>query len=341
MRFGGRPEQGTTAVLTSLRTPFLAAWLFYLLAIIYVSLIPFELEWRPPAEAWQAFLNAPDMRSPFGSRLDWATNVLLALPGAVLLSAALGRGATLGRVLLRLGLALGISLFVAPVLEFIQVYVPQRVPARNDIAAQWLGSFLGVLTWGLFGEWTGGILGYRRSGEGRLEELLGAGYLFLYLVFSLFPFDFVFGSRGGSEAWLWLPWLAEQPCGLACVGLLALEVAAAVPLGWALGVYLRNRGWSAPGKVVGAALLFGLMVEAGQGFLAHETAQGLSVLTRAVGIMAGYGLVAAGLIPAAGWIRRHARTMGLSAMGLYGVFLAFLNGRFAGPLRNPEEIAGA
>ncbi|MFA9460983.1 VanZ family protein [Thiohalorhabdus methylotrophus] len=324
------------------RIPLLGAWLFYLLVIVYISLAPFQLEWRPLWEAWTAFMNAPDMRSPFGSRVDWATNVLLAFPGALLLAAALGKGARSGTNLLRLSLALGISLGVAPLVEFLQVFVPDRVPARNDIAAQWLGSLLGVLTWGLLGGWLREVATLYRGGLRSGMEILGAGYLLGYLAFSLFPFDFSLPSTAPEASdGFWLPFLAAHPCGPGCLAVLVSEVAAALPLGWVLGVFLQDRGREGARKVLAAGLLFGALVELAQAFLPFESTQAASILTRALGILGGYGLVLVGFAPGTGWLRRHGRALAAFAMGLYLVFLAFLNGWFAGPLRDPEQVAGA
>ncbi|MFP4614888.1 MAG: VanZ family protein [Thiohalorhabdus sp.] len=340
MNPGGAPG-GKGASEPGLRGILLGFWGGYLLLAVFLSLLPFELEWRSPAEAWRAFLSAPDMQSPFGSRVDWASNVVLAFPGGLLLAAALGGWHQGWRAGLRMLLALGLTMLVAPVLEFLQVYVPERVPARNDILAQWLGGFLGVMTWALLGKWAREVAASRPADPHRGVEVLGAGYLLAYLGMAFFPFDFTFSAPGGAENGGWLTFLEPSPCGPACLAGLAAEALLALPIGWALGIFLQDRGRGSPGRVAGAAFLFAAVVELIQGALAHETTEILSILTRAAGILGGYAQVAAGLYPRVGWLRRHASALWGVGLGGYLVLLAVLNGWFGGPLRNPDEIAGA
>ncbi|KPV40034.1 hypothetical protein AN478_07650 [Thiohalorhabdus denitrificans] len=340
MNVGDSPA-GEGASEPGLRGLLLGMWGAYLLLAVFLSLLPLELEWHTPAEAWRAFLSAPDIQSPFGSRVDWASNVVLAFPGGLLLAAALGGWHQGRRALLRLLLALGLTMLVAPVLEFLQVYVPERVPARNDILAQWMGGFLGVVTWALLGGWAREVVASRSTELHRGVEVLGAGYLLVYLGMSLFPFDFTLQAPAGEGSGAWVTLLEQYPCGPVCVGGLAAEALLALPIGWALGVFLLDRGWGAPGRAAVAAFLFAGVVELAQGTLAYETAEGVSILTRTAGILGGYGLVAAGLYPRAGWLRRHAYALWGLGLGGYLILLAVLNGWFGGPMRNPHEIAGA
>jgi len=56
---------------------YLPIALLWALFVAYGSLVP--LEFRPRADAWQAFMDTPWLSLGVGSRADWVANVLLYL----------------------------------------------------------------------------------------------------------------------------------------------------------------------------------------------------------------------------------------------------------------------
>lgn len=165
------------------------AFLGSLFFIIYGSLVPLDFQPVSWDQAFARFVMAEVDGA--GSRVDWASNVLLAMPAvfsaAQWLLPGQGRtGAWLLRGLLVLGM-FGVSLSV----EFAQIFFPPRTVSWSDIQAQMIGALLALgcqLRWGpaltvwLLGWWRA----ERRSA--RLVRVLKA-YLLVMAGFSLLPLD--------------------------------------------------------------------------------------------------------------------------------------------------------
>src|SRR5258705_6225051 len=77
---------------SSRRKSLTVAAVCYLLFVVYGSLVPLEFHPRPLETAWRDFLAASYLVLGVESRADWVPNILLYMPLAYLLSAALAGG---------------------------------------------------------------------------------------------------------------------------------------------------------------------------------------------------------------------------------------------------------
>ena len=163
----------------------------FLAFVVYGSWVPFTFAPMPPERAAAEFREVLAGPVRFESRSDWAANVLLMVPAAFCLAGALGadrpRTGWIGDAVLVVPACLSVSVLV----EFGQLFIPDRVSSLNDIVAQGLGAVCGVLLWGLGGQrltdWG------RRFGQGQdptdaALRLLPA-YLGLLVVLHLLPLD--------------------------------------------------------------------------------------------------------------------------------------------------------
>lgn len=178
---------------------------------------------------------------------------------------------------------------IAVAVEYAQVYVAPRTVSRNDLLAEFLGAAAGVVLWLVAGERLLGLVCRVASGGGGALQAAAALYGLAYVAVALFPFDFV-SSRAELTARLAAMHPLLGPCGgLRCVLKLAAEVVIAVPLGLLLAARLP-----APRAAWGAAAgaLLGLTLEAAQVLLASGVVQGVSVVTRTLGVALGAALFA-------------------------------------------------
>ena len=127
----------------------------------------------------------------------------------------------------------------------------------------------------------------------RLLTYLLEFYAFLYIAFSIFPFDFIVSAEElewklYSDSWGWL--VANDFASASIVASLAkltAEVLAVVPLG-VLWARIRPEGKnSAELRSIRVGMGLGLSIEIIQFFLFSGISQGLSILTRTFGMYAG------------------------------------------------------
>ena len=132
----------------------LGALLLYLLLIGYGSLYPFS-GWRAPLNGSLAFLSAPWPHHI--TRTDLITNILAYLPLGYLLAAWLRLYLSRWRTVLWAILAT--SLF-SLLMEWSQTFLPGRIAATQDIAANVTGAMVGVMFYRLSQEskWPGRLL---------------------------------------------------------------------------------------------------------------------------------------------------------------------------------------
>ena len=230
-------------------------------------------------------------------------------------------------------------------IEILQVLFPPRTVSQNDITAGWLGGITGILIWVLAGArlWR---LAWAAAHPHRETLLAGIGlYTLAYIVFSLFPYDFLLNAQELS-----LKLTASPPSFLPvscapvsrCIASFLAEIIAVAPLGIALALWqsrgteippglLLSKGWmqrSGRGYLqallLGAAL--GLIIESLQFFIYTGVSQGLSILTRALGVTLGWAL--------SGWLfarplehrRFQLRPWTLGLLPLYLLALFVLSG---------------
>ncbi len=277
------------------RTPRLLA-AGYLLFIVYGSLVPLDFRPRPFEEAWQAFLGIQYFALGVDSRADWIANGVLYFPLSYLLCAALGtsRRAPLTQVLH----ATIVFLFCAAVaagVEFTQLFFPPRTVSLNDLIAELVGSAAGIAVRLIWGEALERLRSAMSIGGAGAIRAFAVVYLLAYLAASLFPFDFYisaaeFSQKLASDAYGML--LAPGMCDKfsLCSLRLFAESLFVVPLGLLLSITLGKTARRPHATAVWCGLALGFAIEVTQLFMASGTSQGISLLTRAVGVSLGVTL---------------------------------------------------
>jgi VanZ family protein len=264
----------------------LTLWLAYTAFVVYGSLVPLDFHPQPLNQAWQAFLHIPYLQLGLDSRADWVANGVLYLPlgylSATLLFRAGGRAWRLAAIVLAglfcFGLALGV--------EFAQLFFPPRTVSLNDLIAEFIGSALGVVLAPFLLPWLKQAQARWRLGGAQLHRHALQAYAVAYGFLCLFPFDFLISAaewreKIDSPSWGWLL-AADAPRPALVMLQLGVEVVMAVPIGFLVGRRSRTGlGWG---------LLTGLAIELGQLCIASGISQGLSVLTRMLGVMVGVAL---------------------------------------------------
>ncbi|MDS4068295.1 MAG: VanZ family protein, partial [Candidatus Competibacter sp.] len=337
-------------MLPSSRTHLWILALLYGVTLVYLNLIP--LDFRPlPLDEWlRQAMAMPWLKLGLASRADWVANLLMAAPFGFLVASALGAPSGKGRANSRLSaydvssiaptragrlaaILLGGPVVVALILviEIVQILFPQRTISLNDLVAGWLGGAIGILAWTMAGErlWR---LAWEAAHPNRRTLLAGIGlYTLAYAALSLFPYDFILNAGELADKFntVHLGFMSES-CSSAsrCVASVLAEILAVVPLGVGLALW-RDGPISGPrgyllALVVGA--LFGLMIEFLQIFIYSGISQGLSVMTRALGVALGWAL--------SGWLfarpledrRFQLRPWALWALSPYVLAVFVLNG---------------
>jgi VanZ family protein len=317
---------------TTSRGGLARASLIYAGFVVYGSLVPLSFRARPFADAWHAFLHTPYLHLGVASRADWIANILLYVPLAFLASGWLAR---------RRHGALSVLLLcalIAVAVEFAQLFFPPRTVSLNDMIAELIGTGAGIALWQATGErllerWNALLLGGREAGRA-----FTALYTAAYVLYALFPYDFLISARELAEK-LANPnataLFMTQSCGgiIACGGKLASEVLIVAPLGVFLGM-VAGRGASGVPRAFGWGLLLGAVIEGLQVFLASGVSQGASVLTRGLGTALGF---AAHRSFSRDWFLRHQSSIRLAVLAslpLYVALLLALIGFFGSPLES-------
>lgn len=309
------------------------AALLYALFVVYGSLIPFDWRDRATLDTLAAFEAIPYLELGVASRADWVANILLYIPLSFLATAALALGRRPWVAAIGAALVATACVALAFATEFAQLYFPPRTVSQNDLIAESIGTALGIALWfgagpRLFALWRG-LLAGGHAAHRSLLVLFVLGYLAL----SFFPYDLLVSSaelRHKLANPAVVTWGVAGSCGgaLSCSVKLAAELLVAMPIGALLA-------WALPTLRVPAAffigLVIGLVIEGGQLLLASGVSQGVSLLTRALGVAWGLALQHTLRFEL---IERHARGLRaavLAATPLYLVALAYLNG-FTGRL---------
>jgi len=318
--------------------PFIIAAAGYLLFVVYGSLVPLDFRYRSTAEAWQAFSQVRYLQLGITSRADWVANLLLYVPLALLLRASVGARVSSAAQASCALLVFSACAAIAVAVEFVQIYFPPRTVSLNDLIAEFLGAASGLILWSVTHR---RVRGWRQTltvGGANAVRLSMGAYVGAYLLFSLFPFDFLVSPaelswKLASDRYALL--LSEAACGSTrgCIAKGLAEMAAVVPLGILLGMSGSRRGY---GSALSWGFLLGAVIEAAQFFLASGVTIGLSLLMRALGMALGL------------WVFRHCsrrlllrwapylRPATLLAFPFYLGALLLANGWFSGP-RLPFE----
>lgn len=321
-----------------------ATWLLATLAfIIYGSLVPLDFHPHSLAWAWEQFQQTPMLKLGINSRADWIANGVLYFPAGFLLAERFVgriRGLALGGAVL---LSIAALALIAFGVEFTQLFFPPRTVSQNDLLAETIGGALGVLSALPFSNSVRRLAALRPAHGARSMTLLLGGYMVAYLAYCFFPFDFLLSGQEiseklASDRWGLLFAASPQGYGLRTLLILALETAAVLPF----GVFIARRHRltrSSPPVVLllASGLLLGLAIEAIQFFTYTAVSQGISVLTRTLGVYAG-GMLWARLAgmdwPWRAFLQRH--WLALTLFYLLG--LALFTG-WAYPLRGGIDSA--
>lgn len=164
----------------------------YFSFVIYGSLVPWQYRALPLETALQQFRNISYLNLGINSRADWVANILLFIPLSFLLMSYFMPAE---RKQLKLNIAIPIALScvaLALIIEFTQLYFPQRTVSINDIAAESLGALLGIVIFYRFGQqilrYLLAIIAMRGSQNSLLSYLLIA-YIALFTLYNILPLD--------------------------------------------------------------------------------------------------------------------------------------------------------
>ncbi|MCX7097238.1 MAG: VanZ family protein [Methylococcales bacterium] len=311
----------------------LAVTSLYALFVIYGSLVPLEFKDVPLDSALVQFKAIPYLNLGAASRADWIANILLYIPLAFGASASFGN---LKNHWLRGLLAIAVSVFciaLAVGVEFTQLFFPPRTVSINDLIAETLGTVIGVMGWQFFGDYFSSLYHHLLRGSFLSAKAAIIFYVLVYFALSLFPFDFVTSMAeltikltNSHDAWI-LPFgvCSNEPvrCG---VKLLA-EMVVMLPLGLLFCAipYLPHRRTVA----ILVGFFLGVTIETVQVFLLSGSGQGISVVTRMVGMGAGAQLLIWGQQRGIDTLKPLLRRAVWLALPLYLFLVLSVNGWFA------------
>lgn len=304
-------------------------WFLYVLFVVYGSLVPLDFHPRPWANAWTMFTHINMLNIGVQGRADWIANGVLYVPVGFLTATLLTRGkkifglAVIGALVFSYALALAV--------EFTQLFFPPRTVSLNDLIAEFiggtLGAFLAIRGATRFRSFYSTLMGKPE----RLAAHLLKAYALAYVAFSLFPYDFVLSLselswKLNSNNWGW--WIAQDiwTRGTLRSAKLLAELLATLPLGWLFMRQIRSRSGLVP--VLIAGILLGFVIEVAQFFVVSGVAQGISIITRTLGMLGGALLwqrrAALHFSTLAAALRRHTTVIAV----LYMIALAAINGWF-------------
>jgi VanZ family protein len=266
----------------------------YLVFVIYGSLVPLVLNDLSIEAALTRFKNIPYLNLGAESRADWIANIVLYIPLSFLASAIFNRANSLLARLSVAILVLAFCLLVAVAVEFTQLFFPPRTVSLNDLSAEALGSLIGVLSWLFLSDYFSGLWRQLVSANRLSVQSAIIFYILIYGALSLFPYDFVTSiaelnlKLAHSSDSIFMSFSTCQTNGVRCGLKILSEIAVLLPLGLLCG-YLP----SVQQRITIAVLLgflIGLVLELIQVFLLSGSGQGLSIITRMIGMGLGASL---------------------------------------------------
>lgn len=304
----------------------------YIAFVIYGSLVPLDFQYRSWDNAWQAFMNIPYLNLGIDSRADWVANAVLYVPVGFLIATLFKRFGTPHAVVLAFVGSLLFSFALAVSVEFTQLFFPPRTVSLNDIIAEFLGSILGAVVAVRWSNRFMSLLSTLAGNPDRLVARLLKAYAIAYVAFSLFPYDFLVSVseiewKLHSDEWGWLVATASMNGGsVLTLAKLFAEVLAVVPLGLMLDRMTPEQRPFSPSRALFFGALLGLLIESAQFFIATGVSQGLSVLTRAMGMYLGALLWHHRALYPPQRVAFGLRRFGLLVGAIYLISLAAVNG---------------
>jgi VanZ family protein len=310
---------------------FLALAVGAVLFAAYVSFVPFHVA---PGVTLHDAMGALGRHRAWrlGSRSNFAGNVILYLPVGFFAAGALcGRPRrAMARVAIS-GMILLLSLASSIVIESLQAFLPSRVPAVSDVAAQTAGALIGILIWFIVAPDVHAWWARRRTGTpAPIRHGWLAVYLAAYGAAALLPLDVTLDVGTIARKWrmgrIVLDPLASASWTWNLLPALLGDVVLAVPIGLLASVAGvgagRRRGALAALFIGGAAIT---IIEAAQVFVISRTADSADALVAFAGVLAGVAIAAA-IVPAAGGAapRRRPLTWSLAGLGAaVSVYVAY------------------
>ncbi|HSC26323.1 MAG TPA: VanZ family protein [Vicinamibacterales bacterium] len=276
-----------------MRLAYLSLAIALMVFAVYVSLLPFDLRPVPLGTAWAEFrtllLDPPYRRI---SRVNFLANLLMFVPiGFGLTGALLAGTRRRAPVIAAAPLVVAASLAASLVAEFAQMFVPERVPSRIDIAAQTIGCLVGIVGWLVVGpeltSWLREATDRRRGN--RLARGL-FGYAVAWAFVNLAPFDITLDPATIARR-IRTGLITLVPFGQADLSTSRLvwdavaTTISAAPLG-VLGLFIRA-GRRDARAAFGFGALFVAAVEAAQIFIRSHAADTADVMFGWLGVALG------------------------------------------------------
>lgn len=167
------------------------------LFIVYGSWLPFQLSGSTFESAW---LQLSQQQDTSFSKVDFGTNVLLAIPLAFFAAAWLY---PLPAWLIRYPLILLGCLLLALVVELGQLLLVGRVASPYDVIAQGLGAVLGLLLWQHSGRTFWPLLCNlgQEVGRGTVWFKLALFYGLIFFIYNVLPLDLTLSPEGVYDKW--------------------------------------------------------------------------------------------------------------------------------------------
>ncbi len=316
-------------------------WFVYIAFVIYGSLVPLDYHPKPLNQALDLFFKIPMLNLGIGSRADWVANGVLYFPVGFLTFHGI-RQTVFGYYFpVAAFISLFFSLSLAVGIEFSQLFFPPRTVSLNDLLAESIGSFMGVLAAAYVGSWYKAMLESFVSKIGALQKHLLEGYALFYIIYSLFPYDFLVSAQEvkqkiNGDLWGWfvatntvsgniLLYFAKQ----------ISEIIITVPIG-ILVSYLYGRRLSYF-KIFNYGLGFGIAIELLQFFTASGVSQGMSAITRGIGFLFGAKLYADRLSWSSRQFQVLIKKLILLIVPIHFLVLAWVTGWFSNSLKSSAE----
>lgn len=322
-------------------------WVLWLTFVVYGSLVPLQFQALPWEQAVAHFMRLPMLQAGVEGRADWVANGVLYVPVGFLTACLLARSGRAPGLLAGLAAAVaGIGLAVA--VEFTQLYFPPRTVSLNDLLAEALGTVLGVVLAWRSRDGIQAVDSVLRGHWRAVGSALAPAGAMAVLLIGLFPYDLLISTpevaaKAAGPMWGW--WLApvfanENP--MRQLAKLLAEGLVLVPVGamWARSATLAGIGpasTAALGRAFALGAGLGLLVEAGQWFMASGVSQGASVINRGAGWVLGVWLWNQRSVWGQVHWRNLLRRWWLPLVVGHAGAVALLSGLFQGPWHTPHD----